>query len=119
MYFFYILLQKLLSKNFLSLRKCRTGCLGAVARPAARDVHMVSMTLVIRVKNAFYRLAVNTDGSAGMCHGTFEGIHPFPLLGEAFAAGFAAVAGMLSAHHDVPFTAQALIVVGTVFHRTF
>ena len=54
-----------------------------------------------------------------MGHGTLERIHPFSLLRKALAAGFVTVAGMLSAHHDVALAAQALVVVGTVFHSTF
>ena len=105
--------------RILPLRESRTGCLTAVACAAACDIHMIGMAFVIRVVNTLHRLTIDADSGTGMRHGTLEGIHPFSLLGKAFTAGFAAVARVLSAHHDISLATKTLIVVGTVFHRTF
>ena len=80
---------------------------------------MIGMTFVIGIVYTFYRFAVDTDGLAGMDDRTFEGIQSLPLLDKALAAGPVTAAGMLSAHHDVSLAAKMLVIVGTIFHRTF
>ena len=90
-----------------------------VAGAAALDIHMVGMTFVIGIVDAFHRFTVNADGPAGMGNGAFKGIHSLPLLPETLAAGAVTAAGVVSAHHNVSLTAQMLIIVGTVFYRTF
>ena len=103
----------------LLLLECRTCGTVAVAGAAALDIHMIRMTFVIGIIDAFYRFAVNADGLAGMNHGAFKGTHPLPLLKEALAAGVVAIAGMFSAHHNIPFAAQAILIVGTILYAAF
>ncbi len=93
----------------------------AGAGPAALDVHMIRMTLVIGIIDTLHRLTVDADRLAGMDYGTLERIPALPLLHEALAAGAVTAAGMLPSHHDISLAAQMLllIVVGTVLHRTF
>lgn len=108
-----------MSINCLFLFKGRAGCPLAVAGAAALNVHMVGVAFVIGIVDTFYRFTVNADGSAGMGNGALKGIHTLLLLSEALTAGAVAVAGMLSAHTNVPLTAQMLVIVGTIVYRTF
>lgn len=86
---------------------------------AAFDIHVVRIALIIGIINTFCCLTVDTDRLAGMDHGAFKGIRSFFFLDKAFAAGIVTVAGMLSAHHNVPFAAKAILIIGTILHRTF
>lgn len=104
---------------FLFLRK-RSACrLLKVIGAAAFNVHVISVTFVISVVDTLHGLAVDTDGLAGMNYGALEGINSLPLGMEALATGSVTVIGMLSSHHDIAFTAQAPVVVGTILHCTF
>jgi len=80
---------------------------------------MVCYTFVIAVINTSYRLTVNTDSLAGMRQRAGISVMSFSLLSKALAAGIITFAGMLSAHHNVPFTTVAIVIIGTVRHRTF
>ena len=104
---------------FLSLSKCGTGSLSAVAGPASLDVHMIRHTLIIAVIDALDCLAVDADGPAGMRQGVTERIPSLPLLCKAFTAGALTVAGMFAAHHDISLAAQTVLIIGTIFHNTF
>ena len=104
---------------FLSLSKCGTGSLSAVAGPASLDVHMIRHTLIIAVIDALDCLAVDADGPAGMRQGVTERIPSLSLLRKAFTAGAVTVAGMFAAHHDVSLAAQTVLIIGTIFHNTF
>ena len=79
---------------------------------------MIRHTLVIAVIDAFYRLAVDADGFAGMGQGTGKGITSLSLLRKAFTTSTVTVTGMLAAYHDVSFTAQAILIIGTTIHNT-
>lgn len=93
----------------------------AFACAAALDIHMIRMAFIIGIINAFHCLAIDTDGSAGVNDGACKGISALSFLNKAFAAGPVTAAGMLSAYHNVAFAAQMLriVIVGTIFHRTF
>jgi len=108
-----------MSINCLFLFKGRAGCPLAVTGAAALNVYMICVAFVIGVVDTFYRFAVNADGSAGVGNGALKGIHTLLLLSEALTAGAVAVAGMLPAHHNVSLAAQMLVIVGTIFYRTF
>ena len=69
--------------------------------------------------NTFYSLTVDADRLAGMRDRTGKRIRSFSLVVKAFAAGIITVAGMLSCHHDISFTAQAILIIGTTFYDTF
>ena len=112
-------LMVLLPVCILFLGKCGTGRLSAVTGAAAFDVHMVRHTLVIAVIDAFHRLAVNADGSAGMRQGIAEIIPSLSLLCKTFTTGAVTVAGMPAPYHDIALAAQAVLIIGTIFHNTF
>ena len=103
----------------LFLPKGSAGCLPTVTSPAALDIHMVRMTLVVGVVDTFHRLTVYADGLTGVAQGALEGILPFSFLDEAVTACPFTVTCMLTAYHDIPLAAQALLVIGTIFHCTF
>ena len=54
--------------KFLLFLESRAGCSLTVAGVAALDIHMIGMTFVIGIINAFLRFAVDADGFAGMDH---------------------------------------------------
>jgi len=54
-----------------------------------------------------------------MKYGTLKSILSLSSLNKTLAAGFTTAAGMLSAYHDIALAAQMLLIVGTIFHRTF
>lgn len=98
----------------------RSACrLLAVTSTAPLDIHMLRHTLVIAVMNAFYSLTVDADRLAGVCNRTGKRIRSFSLVVKAFAAGVITIAGMFSCHHDISFTAQAILIIGTTFYDTF
>lgn len=103
----------------LFFRKRGAGCLPTVTGAASLDVHMVRMTFVVGVVNTLHGFTVDADRGTWMRHGALEGIPSLPLLQKAFAAGTVTVISVLTAHHDVTFAAQVLVVVGTVIHCTF
>ena len=78
---------------------------------------MICMALVIGIIDALYCLTVNADGLAGMKHGALEGI--LPLLNKTLTAGIITVTGMLAPHHNIPFAAQTILVVGTILYTAF
>ena len=86
-------------------RKRRTGCLLAVTGAASLNVHVIGVTFVICIVNAFHSLTVDADGGTGMNRGTLKRIHPLSLLHKTLTASTITIAGTLSAHHDVAFTA--------------
>ena len=69
--------------------------------------------------NAFYSLTVDTDRLAGVRDGTGKRIRSFSLVIKTFATGIITVAGMLSCHHNITFTAQTVLIIGTIFHNAF
>ena len=98
----------------------RSACrLLAVTGAAALDVPMIRHTLVIAVMNAFYSLTVDTDRLARVRDGTGKRIRSFSLVIKTFATGIITVAGMLSCHHNITFTAQTILIIGTTFYDTF
>jgi len=97
----------------LKSRACGAFTVTCVSAP---DIHMIGMAFIIGIINAFRCLAVNADGFAGMDYRTFERIGSCPLLNKAFAAGIITIAGMLSAHHNISLTAQAILIVDTTLH---
>ena len=78
---------------------------------------MIRIALIIRVINAFVRLTVNADRSAGMGYGACKRPHIASVL-KALAAGVILAAGMSAGHHDIPFAAAPVTVVGTIFYGT-
>jgi hypothetical protein len=80
---------------------------------------MVRYALIIAVVNALYCLTVDADGPAGMLQRAGEGIVSLPALRKALTAGAVTVTGMLAAHHNVPLAAEAILVVGAIFHTAF
>lgn len=105
--------------SLLLFRERSTCRLLTVTGAAALDIHMIRHTLVIAVMNAFYSLTVDADGLAGMRDRTGKRIRSFSLVVKAFAAGIITVAGMLSCHHDISFTAQTILIIGTTLYDTF
>jgi len=103
----------------LFFRKGSACCFLTVTGAAALDIHMIRHTLVIAVMNAFYSLTVDADRLAGMCDRTGKRIRSFSLVVKAFTAGVITIAGMFSCHHDISFTAQAILIIGTTFYDTF
>ena len=101
----------------LRLAKGRALGLPAVARATTPDIHMFRMTLVVGIVHALFRLAVDTDCTAGVLQRTY--ISVITSLGKALAAGALTVAGMTATHHDITLAATILLVVTTVFHATF
>lgn len=86
-------------------------------RPAAFDIHMIRIALIIRIINAFVRLTVNADGIAWMGYGTCEYPHIASVF-KAAATGIILTAGVPALHHDIPLAAAPVTVIGTVFHGT-
>jgi len=80
---------------------------------------MLGMTFVIRIVDTLHSLTVDADNLAGMNHRTLKRIHSLPLLNKALTAGRLTIAGMFSAHHDIPLAAQTILIVDTVLHCTF
>ena len=97
--------------------KRSTCCFFAGVRAAALGIHMIRIALIIRVINAFIRLAVNADRPAGMGNRTCKRPHIASVF-KALAAGVILAAGMSAGHHDIPLAAAPVTVVGTVFHGT-
>jgi len=75
---------------------------------------MLCTALIIFVVNTLHGFAVDGDGRGRMgksaCHG---GASLFP---EAFTTGLILPACVFAANADVAFTAQAVLIIGTVFH---
>ena len=99
--------------------ECGTCRLLAVTGTTALDVHVIRMTFIIGIINALYRFIVNADGLAGMDHGAFEGILSLPPASKAVTAGIVTVTCMLSSHHNIALAAHGLLIIGTIFSRTF
>ncbi len=93
--------------------------MAAVAGAAALDVHMIRRALIIGIIDAFDSLAVDADSPRGMAGGIFKGIPSFPSGEKALAAGPVTFTGMPPAYHDISLAAEMLLIVGTIFNRTF
>ena len=121
-----IILREALPKCYFSRRKTQnidlfffegsTCCFFAVICAAALDIHMVRITLIVRVINAFVRLTVNADRLAW----TVQGIHiGIPLtVTKTIAASLIRCAGTFAAYGNISLAAAPVAVVGTVFHGT-
>lgn len=105
--------------TLLFFRERSARCLLTVAGTAALDVHMIRRTLVIAVMNTFYSFTIDTDSLAGVRDGTGKRIRSFSLVIKTFATGIITVAGVLSCHHNITFTAQTILIIGTTFYDTF
>ena len=97
--------------------KRSTCSFSAIICPTAFNIHVVRIALIICIINAFIRLAVNTNGSAGMRYGACKCSHVASVL-KTSAAGIILSAGMSAFYHDIPFAAAPVAIIGTVFHRT-
>jgi len=80
---------------------------------------MLRVTFVIGIINTIYCFTVYADGAARVENRAFERVYPLSSAAEAFAAGSVTAAGMSPSHHNVSFTAQMLLVIGTVVHCAF
>ena len=80
---------------------------------------MVCHTLIIAVIDTFYSLTVDADGLTWMSQRVTERLPSLSFLRKALATGSVAVAGMLTSHHDIALAAQAILIIGTVFHNAF
>ena len=80
---------------------------------------MVCHAFIIGVVDAFYSLAVNTDGFMRVCYRTLERIGYSASLSKTLTTGFLAITSVLASHHDIALAAQMLFVIGPVFHCTF
>ena len=78
---------------------------------------MIRVAFIIRIIDAFVRITVNADRSAGMRYGTCKRPHIASVL-ETPAAGIILAAGMSAFHHNIPLAAAPLAVIGTIFHGT-
>ena len=101
----------------LRLAKGRALGLPAVARATTPDIHMFRMTLVVGIVHALFRLAVDTDCTAGVLQRTY--ISVITSLGKALAAGSVTIAGMTSSHHNIPFTAIIVLIIAAILHTAF
>jgi hypothetical protein len=78
---------------------------------------MFRVTFIIGIIDTLDSLTVNTDCAAGVIERTDIGI--VASLGKAFTACPVASIRMTASHHDVPFTAIIILIIGTVFYSTF
>jgi hypothetical protein len=83
----------------------------------AFDVHMLCMTLIVRIVHTFHSFTVNTNSPAGMVEGTH--ICAFVPLGKAVAACVSTGVRVLSSHHDISFAAAIVLIIAAVLHTTF
>lgn len=77
---------------------------------------MLCAAPVICIVHAFHCLAVYANRLARMGYGTCETI-PVSLM-KTLTAGIVAVAGMLSAYHDIALAAAMVFVIGTIGYST-
>ena len=78
---------------------------------------MIRIALIIRIINALIRFTVNTDRSARMRYRACKNARITSVF-EAFTAGVILAAGMFPRHHNIPFAAAPVIIIGTIFHGT-
>lgn len=79
---------------------------------------MFRSTLIIVIIRTLGGLTVDTDIAGGVAGTVTVGIAGSLSGKKALAAGLVVTAGMLAAHHDVPFGTQFFLVVHAVFHST-
>ncbi len=80
------------------------------------DVNMFCAASVVCIVHAFHCLTVYANRLAWVGYGTCETI-PVSLM-KTLTAGIVAVAGMLSAYHDIALAAAMVFVIGTIGYST-
>lgn len=95
-----------------------TGGLMTITGMAPANVHMTCSALVVGIVHAFLCLTVDTDG-IGRVTGRVA-IRIFVLSHQkTLATGLVTAACILSAHADIAFAAQMILVVGAAFSTAF
>jgi len=80
---------------------------------------MTRYTLVVGIMDASTRLTINADRITGVTGTVLERIPSLFSLGKAFTTGILAAGGVFAANHNVSLAAKMLVIVDTIFHRTF